>query len=108
MARKSHFDSVDFADLRRGLGTLIRRRDKLKFSCELYGLDAAMHVELLVDIAEVTFDRPGGNEDLIGDLLVRESLCDELHHFKLTFAQRIVDVPPGKDVAVDLRFRGAR
>ena len=47
-----------------------------------------MHVEFTVDIAGVGLDCVDRDEKPGADLLIRESVGDELEHLKFTFAER--------------------
>src|SRR6185369_11112788 len=58
------------------------------------GLGAAVNVELLIDVAHVALYRARGEEEFVGDLLVREPTRDVLQNLQLTLAQRIFNIPP--------------
>lgn len=70
MSQKLHFEEEEFRARKRVL-RIAERRDKLKSSGEFDRLNAAVYVEFLVDVAEVTFDGAGRYEYFIADLVIR-------------------------------------
>ncbi len=58
-------------------------------ACLSHGLRAIAHVQFAVDVVEVRLDRALGDEELLGDLLVRQTLGDQGEDLALALAQRL-------------------
>ena len=89
------FSSLRLKDRSRGVpdatfaGKLAFRlqQTELAGTCDRFG--ASLHLELAKDVAIVPFHRVQGEEQLLTNLLIRESLRNELEDFHLAVAQRL-------------------
>ena len=53
------------------------------------GLGPVMHAQLAIDAAGVLFDRVEGDDQRLGDVLVRVSLADQVQDLELAIGERI-------------------
>src|ERR1051325_11042173 len=93
-ARLKNTASCSYPCLRVSVVNSFRSGQQLERARALAGLGAVVNVELLVDVAHVALDRARGDEELVGDLLVREPPRYVLQDFQLALAQGVLRVPP--------------